>query len=84
MRIRCSQQPSKSWEGRRARPSLTFLLVGTNGSLKADRNFPPRPLIVVGIGNIPWRLMKLSKSTAARAAAKQPSGKTMSRHRDLG
>lgn len=27
---------------------------------------------------------EVSKATAARAAAKQPSGKTMSRHRDLG
>lgn len=40
-------------------------------------------LTVAGIWNILWRLRKLSKSTAARAAAKQPSGKTMSRHRDL-
>lgn len=83
MRIPCSQQPTKSWEWERAWPSLTLLLVGKNGSLKADRNFLPS-LIVAGIGNIPWRLMKLSKTTAARAAAKQSSGKTVSRRRDLG
>lgn len=40
MRIPSSQQPSKSWEGGRASPSLKPPLDGVNGSLKDDGNFP--------------------------------------------